>query len=696
MSEVEKKDEMEVEKTTEEQPMEEQPTDVEKVDETKKDAVDSNEKEADSPADSSARHAGAIEMSSLDATLNCMISDKCVVQSLSIDGQPFVAATRANIGLTDGRYLFELEVLDSRGQHSEIRVGFSCVGSSLFLGQKDNLCFTSHGAYFVDGEKVSSFRGRRFAKGDVIGLLLNRTESGNEKTVSLFQNGKRIGEPQAIPESFDGALFPHVSVKLSMVKVNLTKESQKKLPFEARLIADANADDVTNSPIKKVADSKVVVPIGFDSSEYVQDYIEAHNAEHFVQITPAAISQWQEQSGWTKCPLEKDASRCLMRMIALRNRNYIYSLGHNLLSADREQLVKDFPSSLKKTFVVDPTIINKLPFNTSFANDVSLPTAAEGFTVEHVDGEAKSKTALQQWQKRCKQQTIVKDLKAGEYFKEHLTKYEKIREATRASVEKQKKEAAEAERKAKLADKEGAEEKEKTDSKEEKKEEEEKEGEEKVPPSDVDTMNFSEEDWMLCDLRVELHLLCHAFREDVEDKDRVGFAAEHLVHYYKLYHDGKKTFSVAMFGAKSVAECVEIIADTVDVVDGMLMPQHDRAISLDFIIQQVEEARQTRSDRIGAGDEGATLKFKARRAAKGAKGQHRTQNFTSKGASKGHNVSHSSGAKGRNSYQQQNPPTSFRSGKGASYQMRPIPQQGGGYKRPEQSGFQQSAAKRFR
>eukprot|EP00397_Hematodinium_sp_SG-2012_P019801 GEMP01020367.1.p1 GENE.GEMP01020367.1~~GEMP01020367.1.p1 ORF type:complete len:699 (+),score=184.56 GEMP01020367.1:32-2098(+) len=688
MSEVEEKqDEMEVEK----------PTEVEKADEAKKDAVDSNEKEADSEVDSSARYTGPIQLSSVDATLNCMISDKCVVQSLSIDGQPFVAATRANIGLTNGRYLYELEILDSRGQHSEIRVGFSCVSSSLLLGQKESLCFTSLGAYFAVGDKVSSFRGRRFAKGDVIGLLLNRTESGNAKTVSLFINGKRIGEPQTIPETFDGALFPHVSVKLGMVKVNLTKDALKKLPFEVRLIADANTDDVAPSPIKEGAESKVLIPIGFDSSEYVQSYIEKNGSDNIVQITPATISEWQQHSGCTKAPLEQDALRCLERMIALRsNRHYIYSIGHNLLAADREQLAKRFPSSLKKTIVIDPSIICKLPFNTSFATDVTLPTAKEGFTVDHVQGEAKSKEALMLWQKRCKQQTLVTDLKPGEYFKENLTKYEKVRESTRAFVEKQKKEAAEAERKAKLADKEGAEEKEKTDSKEEKKEEEEKEGEEKVPPSDVDTMNFSEEDWMLCDLRVELHLLCHAFREDVEDKDRVGFAAEHLVHYYKLYHDGKKTFSVAMFGAKSVAECVEIIADTVDVVDGMLMPQHDRAISLDFIIQQVEEARQTRSDRIGAGDEGATLKFKARRAAKGAKGQHRTQNFTSKGASKGHNVSHSSGAKGRNSYQQQNPPTSFRSGKGASYQMRPIPQQGGGYKRPEQSGFQQSAAKRFR
>ena len=34
----------------------------------------------------------------------------------------------------------------------------------MFLGDKETLCFSSNGSYIVDGEKVNSFRGRRFGK----------------------------------------------------------------------------------------------------------------------------------------------------------------------------------------------------------------------------------------------------------------------------------------------------------------------------------------------------------------------------------------------------------------------------------------------------------------------------------------------------------------------------------------------------
>jgi len=237
---------------------------------------------------------------------------------------------------------------------------------------------------------------------------------------------------------------------------------------------------------------------------------------------------------------------------------------------------------------------------------------------------------------------------------------------------------------------------------------------------------------MLLDLRVELHLLIHAFHEDVEDKDRVTFAADHLPHYYKLYHDGKKHFSLQTWGVKSVAECVEIISDTVDVEDGMLVAKHDRAINFDYIVQQTEDARQNRCDRIGAGDEGATLKFKAtpkRQHNKGHKGGYKGQgynyqkggNYMNKGNMKGQKSGGGGGSggpmqrlpqpgqqgpmgakgamKGKGPYPSYGQPQM--GGKGGksmpNYQMRPVPQHGGGgggYKRPQGPGFQQSAAKR--
>ena len=62
---------------------------------------------------------------------------------------------------------------------------------------------------------------------------------------------------------------------------------------------------------------------------------------------------------------------------------------------------------------------------------------------------------------------------------------------------------------------------------------------------------------MLCDLRVETHLLVHAFKMDVEDKTRISFCPEHLGHYYRLYFNAQRQFSYSTFGAQSVAEALE-------------------------------------------------------------------------------------------------------------------------------------------
>lgn len=115
---------------------------------------------------------------------------------------------------------------------------------------------------------------------------------------------------------------------------------------------------------------------------------------------------------------------------------------------------------------------------------------------------------------------------------------------------------------------------------------------------------------MLADLRVELHLLCHAFRMDVDDEERTKFSADNLTHYYRLYN-APKAFYVATYGAKKVDECLEPMSETVTVEGDMIVGKLDQDTEFDVLMEQVDTARQERTDRIGAGDEGAKLKFKA-------------------------------------------------------------------------------------
>jgi hypothetical protein len=213
---------------------------------------------------------------------------------------------------------------------------------------------------------------------------------------------------------------------------------------------------------------------------------------------------------------------------------------------------------------------------------------------------------------------------------------------------------------------------------------------------------------------MELHTICQAFVQDVEDKERTSFSADFLAHYYKLYAPAGCSFFPTTFGCKTVPEIVELIKDTLKLESNMLLPVLDADASFDDFVQKTEDARQERVDRIGAGDEGAQLKFKAQRKGmnKGPKGKGDFQNFN-RGAQKG--------GKGipqhiqqRQPQQQQRPATfnnsknnngpkggakgGFNAGKGTqqTYAMRTIPGAAAGMKRLQPSNIPQSAPKRIR
>lgn len=652
----------------EEEVKEEKPMEVEEVK-----PVDA---EPDEDASSEARFMDGVKINSNDGTLNVIATENGVVSALDM-GLPLIASARANVGILSGRYLFEAEILQLTNQ-GEVRLGFGLANSSLYLGDEGTMCVTGSASQqsnlIINGSIVQppAYKRNRLSKGDVIGLFLNRTDVGNAKTVSVFINGARVGEPQAIPDSFDGALFPHVSVHGAVLSVNLTKNLVKELPFKCRPIGDASQKDIRLSEIAALAESEIIVPVGFAKSEWADNYANERPMENITEISEGSVQRWQEKSGMKKCRLTTQVLDTIHKLMAFRKRKFIYTLNHSLLADERKKFVSLFPKQVLKTAILDDAVIESLPKTTAFYKDVELPTEEEGWTtVQFTSDKAKCLDAVTKWQKRCQNATKVENFKASDSVKTKIEEYEKFKTASKKNAIKQKKEREDA---LKLMN--GEEVKE-----EPKKEENEKEEEkDAVAPSTVNLADFTEEDWMLADIRVELHAVCHAFREDVEDKERTEFSVDFLQYYYSEYATPRgKNFHPSIFGCQHARNVLELISDTVVEEDGMVVPKLSKDATFDDILKLTEDARQERVDRIGAGDESANLKFKARSM------------MNSKGSGKGNFGGNKGGFASRPQVQPYGNKGSYNSG---GYSMRNIPQNN---KRVQPGGMNfQSQPKRFR
>merc|ERR1719160_1449296 len=175
----------------------------------------------------------------------------------------------------------------------------------------------------------------------------------------------------------------------------------------------------------------------------------------------------------------------------------------------------------------------------------------------------------------------------------------------------------------------------KEEAKEEDKKEEEKKEEKKEPeidmtvddnapdvdvnsPEDVNSVdgkgtplykNFGPEDWLLAQLRFEIHHLVRSFAKDVTEKDpdRRGIVPALLSHYYYVFFD--KALHPSTHGQESMEALLEYVTDTVETVDGVLTLKTDADLPDAQIVRVTEEGRRDRTNRIAAGDESAKLKF---------------------------------------------------------------------------------------
>jgi len=387
----------------EKKPEEEEKTDVEMKEAAKeapKVPEPPKELEVDAPACSKPKVKDPIAFLTPDTTLNLMQSAQTnVLMSMNEGGiRHLLAGARANVGFSKGRYMFEVKLVEfvnvpdasnqsNRGLNPKnvVRVGFSTSGSSLILGAgKENICFDSMGAMLHDEKRTVV--GGKCNRDSVMSVLLNlEKDSPNFNTVSLFVDGKRASQPQALPESLKGkALFPHVSFKNATVHVNFGAAPLAPLPFSCRMLQDATKADTTATQFDAPAGGKheVLFPVGLPDEgtfDWLDTFLEKNKS--YTELSERSILAWATQSGiWRPksfgpksshdrpeknfqvAELDDDSIRKAVLAVApLQGRNYVVmEVKGNLMKDDRKALLDKFSTSAFKKVagvaVGEPTV----------------------------------------------------------------------------------------------------------------------------------------------------------------------------------------------------------------------------------------------------------------------------------------------------------------------------------------------------
>mmetsp|Transcript_29747 Transcript_29747/g.85364 ORF Transcript_29747/g.85364 Transcript_29747/m.85364 type:complete len:827 (-) Transcript_29747:88-2568(-) len=186
-----------------------------------------------------------------------------------------------------------------------VKVGFAEAGSSLLMTEAgDAICFDSEGT--LCWGKTKKRATTKFARDQVLAFVLNLdSESPNAHTLSLFRDGVRACEPQPLPEGLRGkALFPTISFKGTMLRVNFAEPPLKPLPFKCRMLQDAAVEDVvvvSPEPLMS-GQCEAVFPVGLPDEglfEWVDQFL-AKNPRH-VELSHRALADWAAKSGlWRK------------------------------------------------------------------------------------------------------------------------------------------------------------------------------------------------------------------------------------------------------------------------------------------------------------------------------------------------------------------------------------------------------------
>jgi len=259
-----------------------------------------------------------------------------------------------------------------------LRVGFSLTGTMPILGDaEDSVCFDSEGNFLYNKKRIQV--SPRFGPDSTIAVILNLDPmSPNMNTVSLFKDGQRIAQPQALPDSLIGKpLFPAVTFKNMKLHYNFGGVPVAALPFKCLMLGGAVAKHAKVSPAPaKDAQGEVLFPVCLpDEGSF--DWLDMFLAKNpqFIELSDRAILKWAELSGLQRPVNAKKTSndkpemgfgiqvlddssirRVLAHIAPLQQqqRSYVVmEVKDNLVKESRDRMMAKWAaSSLKKTAVV--------------------------------------------------------------------------------------------------------------------------------------------------------------------------------------------------------------------------------------------------------------------------------------------------------------------------------------------------------
>jgi len=479
-------------------------------------AEEPKELEVDAPKCTKQKMKGAVEILVQDTTLNAMLCDSNrTLMSLAEGGmQHLLAGVRGSVGVTKGRYMFEVKILELANAAESVKgvpkhtlkVGFSTSASNLFAGDTaESICFESNGSLVHNKSRTKACASLASHHGTVLAVVLNLDPaSPNANTLSLFKDGVRMCQPQALPDCLKGKpLFPAVTYKSITAHVNFGPETLTPLPFKCRMLQDAAQADVVAAKSEVPADGKyeVVFPVGMPDEgtfDRLDDFLKKN--PKYAEISDRMISEWIEKSGvWRQRghsakskdkpergfgvrELDDDSiRRAIMAVAPMQPRHYVVmEVKGNLLEENRKSLLAQWKDPMFKK--IADVVVGK-------------PPAEFKKQVQQAVLKAKQEKAEKAWEARkaekVRQRLMAKKKKEAEKAKAKALKLAKRKaEEAKKKMEEAKKKAEEAKKKKEEGEKEG----EKEEEAEKKEDEEMKAEEEKKEDEDEEEDEAEEEE----------------------------------------------------------------------------------------------------------------------------------------------------------------------------------------------------------